>query len=544
MISWLQSTLQKHYKWLFTILLGVIIVAFVFTIGASPGIGRTKAKMAKSLFYGVDLNSEDAVRALMTEASLSTVLHTGQPIYYQAQAEQALLQRASLLHLADSYNVPAPTDLLLTLYIQTVPMFLDAKGSFDAAKYEEFLKMAEKDPNLPQSLIRQTLSNDQRIETILKTVRGPGYVLPFEAQFELEKVDTKWSIELAQYDYANFKPEIKLSKEELNLYYEQNKQKYARPQNVSVSCLFFSPENYLTKVKAPTDAELEAYFDKNKGLFANSKDEVPALAAVKTKVLETYKHYKAERLAAEDAFNFAYEVFDSKVERTSPHFAAMLKKYNAEKLDLPKYDEANLLPDNSLPEALLRQAFELTRERFLSDVISVSKGRSALIVLNDKEESIVEPFESVEKTVEADMLMVKKAELFVVKAEELQKELAQDLATEKNFKAKAESLGLTVQSFKDFSIKTAPEGFNPRIFAEMIALPKHGLSKMVPLDTKVFYVYVVDKNQPSIAIDSKEVKDAFADMKPLAAEASGYAAIEELIQKGIQKITGNKAPQS
>ena len=39
MISWSQTILQKHNKWLFSILLVVIIIAFVFTIGNTPGIG-------------------------------------------------------------------------------------------------------------------------------------------------------------------------------------------------------------------------------------------------------------------------------------------------------------------------------------------------------------------------------------------------------------------------------------------------------------------------------------------------------------------------
>ncbi len=39
MISWLQTNFQKHFRVLFIVLLGVIIVAFVFTIGAAPGIG-------------------------------------------------------------------------------------------------------------------------------------------------------------------------------------------------------------------------------------------------------------------------------------------------------------------------------------------------------------------------------------------------------------------------------------------------------------------------------------------------------------------------
>jgi len=40
MISWIQRYFQHHFKTIFAVLLAVTIISFIFTIGASPGIGR------------------------------------------------------------------------------------------------------------------------------------------------------------------------------------------------------------------------------------------------------------------------------------------------------------------------------------------------------------------------------------------------------------------------------------------------------------------------------------------------------------------------
>ena len=43
MISWIQKYFQHHFRIIFAVLLAVTIISFIFTIGASPGIGRAAA---------------------------------------------------------------------------------------------------------------------------------------------------------------------------------------------------------------------------------------------------------------------------------------------------------------------------------------------------------------------------------------------------------------------------------------------------------------------------------------------------------------------
>ena len=77
MISWLQTRFQKHYQVLFLVLLAVIIVAFVFTIGASPGIGRADRTGPRREVFGTSLTTEQDQRDFFEVAQISAYLQTG-----------------------------------------------------------------------------------------------------------------------------------------------------------------------------------------------------------------------------------------------------------------------------------------------------------------------------------------------------------------------------------------------------------------------------------------------------------------------------------
>ena len=106
MISWLQTNLQKHFRFLFIILLGVVIVAFVFTIGAAPGIGDGRQNIPNLRFFDVELTTESQRQEFFNEAYYSSLL-SGAPMS-QDQLNQYAFNRAAALHLANIHNLPGP----------------------------------------------------------------------------------------------------------------------------------------------------------------------------------------------------------------------------------------------------------------------------------------------------------------------------------------------------------------------------------------------------------------------------------------------------
>ena len=58
MISWIQRNLLQHFKLIFGVLLGLIIVSFVFVTNASSGFGNTDRQVVTREFFGHNLGSE------------------------------------------------------------------------------------------------------------------------------------------------------------------------------------------------------------------------------------------------------------------------------------------------------------------------------------------------------------------------------------------------------------------------------------------------------------------------------------------------------
>ena len=138
MISWIQNHLIRHGRWIFLSLLALIIVAFVFTIGNTPGCTTDRSGYQENLFYGIDLNAPREREVIIEKVQLSAFLN-GQQIRSEEQFQSQLTSRIALLHLADELGVPAPDQASLADFITTKNAFRGADGEFSADAYTSFV---------------------------------------------------------------------------------------------------------------------------------------------------------------------------------------------------------------------------------------------------------------------------------------------------------------------------------------------------------------------------------------------------------------------
>ena len=165
MISWIQHHLIRHGRWIFLTLLALIIVAFVFTIGATPGCTTDSSGYEENLFYGIDLNSPRKSEVIIEKVQLSAILN-GQEIRSDEQFQNQLASRIALLHLAEEMGVPSPNQKTLSEYITTKAAFLGANGKFSADAYTSFVDSMESNPRMSQGLLIVVLEEDYLINQI------------------------------------------------------------------------------------------------------------------------------------------------------------------------------------------------------------------------------------------------------------------------------------------------------------------------------------------------------------------------------------------
>src|SRR5690349_2972536 len=114
MISWIQRYFQHHFRTIFAVLLAVVIISFVFTIGASPGIGRGDRRVIEREFFGYNLSIPEDQQRLFGDAQLSVSLKYGSFGVSQDQIQNYAFHRAAALHLADQWHIPSATTAEVT----------------------------------------------------------------------------------------------------------------------------------------------------------------------------------------------------------------------------------------------------------------------------------------------------------------------------------------------------------------------------------------------------------------------------------------------
>ncbi len=546
MISWIQHHLIRHGRWIFLSLLALIIVAFVFTIGNTPGCTTDRSGYEPNLFYGIDLNSPREREAVIEKVQLSAFLD-GQQIRSDQEFQSMLSGRIARLHLADEIGVPAPDQPTLAEYIQTKNAFRGPDGQFSVDEYTRFVDQIESNPRTPQGLVLEVLMENYRIEQIGTAFSGPGYLLPSEVLAQAQSNRTEYALETAQLSYADFSPEFDASEEALQAYYEANQLSYEIPERIRASYVRFEEADYANQTTEFGDSELREHFIANRASFvadfeaakaesneANEEEaETPSVTFedVRDAVVESYRAERARRQANEAAQNFAFKLYRDEIKRDSAAFNTLL---NQTGVSLTKIEPYTLegARQRALPAKLLEAAFALGGNRYYTDAFEVDGGFGVLIYEGRIAPEIPE-FAAVESEVRANYLAEEKRRLFNEKGESLQAEIESKVAEGASFAEVAESLGLSVQPFEPFTLREAPPELNRSALQRAQRMQAGEISPMITAGQSGIFVNLIDKVVPEIPEDDADLAQAEAFLARFSAFSSSNAYLNELVVRGL-----------
>ena len=549
MISWIQHHLIRHGRWLFLFLLAIIIVAFVFTIGATPGCTTDSSGYEENLFYGIDLNSPRESEVITEKVLLSAILN-GQEIRSDEQFQNQLTSRIALLHLAEEIGVPSPSQETLSNYITTKATFRGDDGEFSADSYTKFVDSIESNPLTSQGLVIVVLEEDYRINQIGSVLSGPGYTLPSEAIAQTQRNATELNLAIAELKYADFIPEIALEETALREYYEANKLRYEIPERIKASYVYFNLKAYEEKVPTPSETELREHFLSNQDSFvadyeltkpaesvADVEEETPkeantvTFSDVREAVTQSYLVEQEARMANEAAQGFAYTLYRDEIKRDSAAFKALLKKENLSLTKIEPYTIAGA-SQRALPSEFLESAFKLGGNRYYSDAYAVNGGFAVLLYEGRIAPEIPE-YEAIQSELTNDYKTDEKRRLFNEKGQSLQAELKAKIVQGIDFTEAAEALGLGTASFETFSVQEAPRELNRSALQLAHGMQSGEVSPMLTSDGTGIFVYLANKTVPEIASENEELKQAEDFLARYAAYTSGSSFANELVFLGL-----------
>ncbi|MDR1906853.1 MAG: SurA N-terminal domain-containing protein [Puniceicoccales bacterium] len=417
MISFLQRVLQKHHKWLFSILLVIVTISFVFTVGSSPGIGRNTRGQGKKIF-GYDLSSQKNVTQLLQEVELSAQL---QQIFIGAEQFQnyALLSRLAILKLANDLAIPKPNKDSLNHFIETYSAFAGKNHQFDANRYNKFLEQLSKDPS-QVGIFERTITNDFKIAIVEKLLSGQGFCLDTQAKSAIVMEMTKYSFLTAKFDSSLAANELEYSEDELQQYFETHKNAYKIGEQIVLDYIEFPWESFLENVPEASPSDLQQIYNAQKNQFQDLAEGSDELKIALSKV---YEHNMADRLAMEAADQFICDLYERDVEYNSEQLKRLIEKRALKMSTFDPLVLGQFSENEYFSSEPLARASKLNEDRYYSDPVRAKNGNPCVLLYRDFIPSIYPSLDSVRERVIQDFLAWKKEENFSHQVDEIQKVL-------------------------------------------------------------------------------------------------------------------------
>ena len=510
MISWLQTNLEKHFRTVFIVLLVVIVVAFVFTIGNQGSFGGADRERAANLaFFDVSLNTQAKKERFLRQDPQIAAMLGG----YRQMPDPYF--RAAALHVANVHSIPEPTQAELEEFIKSRPIFQDRTGSFNPQTYSMIIDNLKLGGRATEADMIRVLKDEYRISKVREVLAGPGYTDKDEILDSLRQSTTKWNVMVANYDLTTYNPDVEITDEALQSYFDVHKDQYRTPVRRSVSYIEFDASSFVDKVN-PTDDELSTYFENNYSKYQPKPEEPKegeeakpvepvTLEQARPQVREDYRQEKARDLALETANDLVIELIETESKLATPSFDAVMKEFSVEPKTTAEF-AANERPIGAnWPQDAVRQAFLLTKDKYYSDPFQV--GDNAVVMFyHDEIPSILPQFETLRARVTEDYRQQELAKLRQEHAKEVQGILATATESKEAFGAAAELAGLTVNTYSDFSAREPAQGLDSSVLPALRDLDVKSVSEATPTrkPNQVAYVYAISKEVPEVSEDSPE----------------------------------------
>ena len=543
MISWIQKYFQKHIKLVMAAMLLIVGVPMVFIYSQSSGLGSGDVSVREQRFFGVNLANQEQAQRVFLDGQLSAQLR----LDYQAMQniQGYSLQRVAGLALADELKLPLPTDAQLSAYTARVPAFLDQQGQFDNSAYARFGdSLKSPGSQIKVADVTRVLRDDARLADLGKIVGGPGYVLPADVKQQLARVDSTWTIQIAEVDYAAFNPAINPADAELQKFHDENAFRYEVPARPRVSLVEFKAANFSPPV-GPTEDELRAFYNANQARFPvpgdpEKKDTpladptVDNFPKVRAQVEAALRDVASRHLASEAANNLTVVLFERKaaLKPNSPELAAFLAGINHPAVALPPFSPDNPPADRAWLGSYAEAMSRLGPDRPTSDALPTPDG-FVVMLWNESLPSYKPLFTDVKDRVLADYRAEEKRRLFIERGAALKARLQ---AAGTGFATAAEAEKLPVKSYANFSLRQPPQDMPPAVFAALGSLASGQVSDLIPSNDKGILVYAQEKKLPDLSPANPRYAEVQTQLMAFAASSSENSYLGQLVAQEMERI--------
>jgi peptidyl-prolyl cis-trans isomerase D len=506
--------MRKHARnWLMKVILGIIIVVFIFYFGSMRGQDKAETiakidgmQIARAEYIKEYENLLELYRQQYGDRLSERFFKT---FDLKQQAYNNLMDRMVILAKANDLDIQV-SDEEIKKSIVSYPAF-QRNGTFDPVLYERILAYQKIAPEEFEEGQREFL----KIRKLERLIKESVKVTDEEALDIYRMQNESINLEFIKINTDQFENGINPSEDDLKTFLKNKEENFRIPRQVKLEYIEVPAAGFMESFKI-SEEEIEEYYRYNKDEFAreaktetktdeekksSEKKEIAPLAEVKDTIQQKLQHIKG----MEKAFAVAKEAHDTIYQEDN--FQQYAREHSL-KITATEFFSQNKVPEKLLTiDGLFTWAFDL-KEGEISPVLSDDEAHYILRLIEDKP-SYIPPLEEVRNEVEKEYRESESIKRSRMKAEEILDLLKKG----SDFDAVAKQQGVTTGQTGLFKPgNDIPEiGFSTDIFGAL-----YELSEKHPYPETPFLVdgnYVIVRFRERGNIDEEEWEKSKEELK-------------------------------
>lgn len=260
---------KKAGSWMLKIILGIIAIVFVFWGVGTRNSGRTNVVASVNgepiTYEEYRMQYSDLVENFRRSLGENFDDELIKTLNLEGRALDSLIERKVMLLEAEKLNIRV-TDEELAATIMSMPAF-QKDGQFDEKTYRRALNYARLNPEAFETMQKEAIL----IEKLKLFIEGSAKVSEKEAREWYQWQHAEVNIDFVEFNPRNYKNRtIALTEAEITAFYEKNKSAYRTDPQIKVQFVKFKPEDYSKKVNID-ETEVEDYYAANQMEFDTPK---------------------------------------------------------------------------------------------------------------------------------------------------------------------------------------------------------------------------------------------------------------------------------
>lgn len=484
MIGFFQNTMAKHHRLMFGLLLLIIGVSFVFYTGSGSVMDLLGFRKSPEV-CGVKLNDREA------EIYRTAVLLTSGSNISEADFRTALVQRIVLEHLADSCQIPNPSQEEFNAFTKRFFGLKDGE-SLDPARFG--LKL---EPETLKTILLQTY----RIAQLHNIFAASPAIFDADVILRWQELSTAWSFETASLALNGISVSPKVNDADLEKFFTANAERYRIAPIVKLAYAVVTPSAEMRAgIGVPADSELKMFMRMQDRTLADDKAATEALTKNRA---EWIKRWQEDRISLQVASSTSDMLADKLpqdlVSPDLPTFAENVKEAGLDLKTLAPFPQDEIPENTPIPQAILRDvSASLNSTLWRTDAIPYGENALVIVFLGN-EPSRIPALSEIRERVTADWLEAEKENLRFDRAREIGETLRKEVASGKNFADAAKALGMTIGETQNITMQTVPAKFQTVSYALFEALkstPVNTVSDIIYTGDAALFAYPVKKEVP------------------------------------------------